>query len=89
MPYQYFEQEVLRDKHTPQFAHQPVLVSKAMYQVEDNREEFFQRLYATHFSQLSQVAMARQESAQHINQVGNTVHPRVLSDAERDEVTNR
>lgn len=90
MPYQYFEKEALQSKYTPQYPHQPVLISKPLSQsTETDREELFQRLYESHFERSYQQDEARRETAQHIVQVGNTVHPRVLSDAERDQVTDR
>lgn len=90
MPYQYFEKESLQSKYTPQFPHQPTLISKPLYQsTEADKEDIHQRLYETHFDRNAQREDARRETDLHIVQVGNTVHPRVLSDAERDQVTDR
>ena len=90
MPYQYFEKEFVHNKYAPQFPHQPVLISKPSARgVEDDKDGFFQRLYETHFHQMGLIEGAQRQTVQHIAQVGNTVHPRVLTDAERDEVTNR
>lgn len=90
LPFQYQELEFTRDKHTPRFRHQPVLVSKAARRsVEDSRDDFFQRLYDIRLRHYENKVTAMRDTDISTAQVVNTVHPRVLTDEQRNQVTDR
>lgn len=90
MPYQYMEQEFLKGKHVPQHRYKPALVSKAVHRrVEDNKDDFFQRLYDVRKQHTENKITALVQAEVHTAQVVNTVHPRVLTAEERLEVSNR
>lgn len=90
MPYQYMEQEFLKGKHLPQHRYQPAIVSKAVHRrVEDNKDDFFQRLYDVRKQHTANKITALLHAEVNTAQVVNTVHPRVLTTEERLEVSNR
>ncbi len=90
MPYQYQEQEFTKEKYIPQFPYQPVLASKAaLRRVEDNKDDFFQRLYDIRLHHYANKVHAMREISVHTAQVVNTVHPKVLTTEQRLEVSNR
>lgn len=90
MPYQYMEQEFLKGKYGPRHRHQPAIVSKAaLRRVEDNKDDFFQRLYDVRKQHTANKIVALLHAEVNTAQVVNTVHPRVLTAEERLEVSNR
>lgn len=90
MPYRYMEQEFLKEKHLPQHRYQPAIVSKAARrQVEDNKDDFFQRLYDVRKQHTANKITALIHTEVATAQVVNTVHPRVLTAEQRMEVSNR
>jgi hypothetical protein len=90
LPYQYQELEFTRDKHIPRFPHQPTLVSKAARRtVEDNRDDFFQRLYDIRLQHYDHRVTAMRDINVATAQVVNTVHPRVLTEEQRRQASDR
>jgi hypothetical protein len=90
LPYQYQKLEFTRDKHIPRFPHQPTLISKAARRtVEDNRDDFFQRLYDIRLQHYDHRVTAMRDINIATAQVVNTVHPRVLTEEQRRQASDR
>jgi hypothetical protein len=84
------EQEYLRIKYAPNFPHKPTITPlAAALPIEDNKEDFFQRMYDTRVVQDAlQTALLRSAEIA-ASQAVNTVHPRTLTAEQRAEVSRR